>query len=299
MQTQKRIYNKPFKEVHDLVALLASRGLAIDIPSSEAESYLHTVNYYRFTGYALAFQTDREHFKPFAKFSDIQRTYAYDRGLRELVFSATEAVELTFRAILARSFTRSYGALGYLDAANFPNADNHANALIWMQKEFQRSDEVCSRHFKSNYFDPPLWALIEVVSFGTLIRFFKCFSFKDQNDISTVYSMRGDTLASYLHHISVLRNMCAHHARLYDHRFAYAFRPLREWKHLKVQDTRALFYQCALLYRLLSPTDANCFDRDLWKRNIANYLSKIPVSSANDPHYRAAIPLDPVASPLW
>ena len=296
---QKTTFSKPFLELRDLIALLRARGLDVDVSDADAEAYLSTVNYYRFTGYAVAFQSNREHFKKDARFSDIQAIYAYDRGLRELVFSAAEAVELTFRSILARSFTRKFGPLGYLDAANFPDPVAHAESVKWMQREFARSDELCARHFKANYNDPPLWALVEVVSFGSLVRFYKNFTKQDQNDISTFYTLRGDSLASYLHHISVIRNMCAHHARLYDHRFSYAFRPIREWKKLNVQDTSALFYQCALLYRLLKPTAASCFDRDAWKKTICDYLRKIPVCAASDPHYRAAIPADPFASPLW
>ena len=283
-------YTKPFLEIKALLALMQTRGLDIDISIEEAEYYLSTVNYYRFTGYAIPFQTDREHFKPGAKFSDIQAIYAFDRELRDIVFSATEAVELTFRAILARTFTRKHGAIGHLDSANFPDPVAHATAVKWIQKEFDRSDELCARHFRANYNNPPLWALIEVVSFGSLVRFFKAI---------TAYGMRGDALSSYLHHVSVFRNMCAHHARLIDHRFSYAFRPPKEWKSLHVQDTSAFFYQCALLYRLLAPTAPNCFCREAWRSRLCAHRDAIPVSSANDPHYRAAIPVDALASPLW
>ena len=89
----KATFSKPFLELRDLIALLRARGLDVDISDADAEAYLSTVNYYRFTGYAVAFQSDREHFKMGARFSDIQAIYAYDRRLRELVFSAAEAVE--------------------------------------------------------------------------------------------------------------------------------------------------------------------------------------------------------------
>ena len=295
----KQTYTKPFLRTNDLIALMESRGLEIDVPSEDAFSYLLTVNYYRFTGYAIPFLDDREHFKKNAKFSDIQQIYSFDRRLRELVFTATEAVELTFRATLAREFSKIYGPLGYLDPKNFPDKTTHEAAIKWMQKEFSRSDELCARHFRANYFAPPLWALVEVISFGSLVRLMKSMRKTDQNAISTAYGMRGDILASYLHHISVLRNMCAHHARLYDHQFSYAFRPLKEWKRLGIQDTRALFYQCALLFRLLAPTDKKSFDRDNWRSQICDYLKAIPVAKSHDPHARAAIPADPIQSPLW
>lgn len=296
---QKKTYTKPFLAVKDQIALLKARGLSVDQSEDAATSYLSTVNYYRFTGYAIPFQIDREHFKQGSKFSEIQAVYSFDRELRSIVFSACEAVELTFRTILAREFTRKYGPIGYLDASNFPNANESASSVAYMEKEFDRSTAICTKHFKSTYSNPPLWAIVEVCSFGSLVRFFKALHNADQNAISSYFSMRGDILASYIHHISVLRNMCAHHARLYDHRFSYAFKPLREWKSLNIQDTSALFYQCALIYRLLKPTDSVCFDRDKWKQNLCNYLLTIPVSKTFDPRSRAAIPEEPINSPLW
>ena len=295
---RKKKYSKPFLDVDQQIALFAARGLEIDVPLESAVSYLSTVNYYRFTGYSIPFQIDRETFKKDTKFSDIQAVYSFDRALRTIVFSAAEAVELTFRTILAREFARKYGPLGYLDLANFPHSQHHAECLKRLEKEFERSNALCAAHFKANYDKPPLWALVEVASFGTLVRFFKILERYDQNIVSSVYSMRGDILASYMQHVSVLRNMCAHHARLYDQRF-YSFKPLKEWKPLNVQDTRAFFYHCALLYRLMSPTDSACFDRNVWKKELCAFLDKMPVSPACDPHRCTAVPPSPINSPLW
>lgn len=294
-----KIYDKPFLSVKDQVALLRSRGLAIDVNECDAISYLSTVNYYRFTGYAIPFQVDREHFKKGSRFSAIQAVYSFDRELRRIVFSACEAIELTFRTILAREFTRKYGPLGYLNSANFPCVKTHDACAANMCGEFARSNAICAQHFRNTYSNPPLWAVVEVCSFGSLVRFFRTLHKTDQNAISSYFSMRGDILASYVHHVSVLRNMCAHHARLYDHRFAYAFKPLKEWRSLNIQDTSSLFYQCALIYRLLITTDAVCFCRDQWKRELCEYLMTIPIFGTFDPRIRAAIPNDPIGSVLW
>ena len=71
---QKAIYQKPFKTVAEQIALLEGRGLSVDIDASDFAAFLRSVNYYRFTGYAIPFQVDREHFAKDAKASDFLRS---------------------------------------------------------------------------------------------------------------------------------------------------------------------------------------------------------------------------------
>ena len=52
---QKAIYQKPFKTVAEQIALLEGRGLSVDIDASDFAAFLRSVNYYRFTGYAIPF----------------------------------------------------------------------------------------------------------------------------------------------------------------------------------------------------------------------------------------------------
>ena len=71
---QKAIYQKPYKTVAEQVALLEGRGLVVDIDASNFAAFLRSVNYYRFTGYAIPFQIDREHFAKDAKVSSFTKS---------------------------------------------------------------------------------------------------------------------------------------------------------------------------------------------------------------------------------
>jgi len=121
----------------------------------------------------------------------------------------------------------------------------------------------------------------------------------DQNAVSSLYGVRGDRLASYLQHLVVVRNLCAHHCRMFDRRFSYRFpRPLA-WRNIPNVDTATLFSQFALVYWLLKPTDCSVFNRDTWRRELCDFLQTIPQNPVCDHRSRAGIPPDPDASPLW
>ena len=297
----KVTYTKPYRSVDQLIELLKVRGLVFDGDEDMARRFLSCVNYYRFTGYALPFLASRERFRPGARFSYLHAVYLFDRRLRDLMADALEAVELTFRCLFARLFSNVHGPLGYRDAASFQSSRSAdvQSVVSKLDAEFERSDEICARHFRTSYDAPPLWSMVEVASFGALVRLYRICSPADQNEVSSFYGFRGDVLASYLQHLVVLRNLCAHHCRMYDRRFSYRFPKPIAWRGIPDVDTATLFCQFALVYRLLKPTDVSAFDRDVWRRELCEFLRTMPSNPVCDHHARAGLPFAPEESPLW
>lgn len=294
-------YTKPYKSVEQLICLLKTRGLSFDGDEVAACWFLSCVNYYRFTGYAIPFLVSRERFRPGTKFIYIHSVYLFDRRLRDIMLDALEALELTFRCIFARVFSKAHGPLGYRDPTLFhPSRSHNIQTIIEkLDAEFVRSEEKCAKHFLSVYDAPPLWSMVEVASFGALVRLYRICSAADQNAVSSFYGIRGDILASYLQHLVVVRNLCAHHCRMYDRRFSYRFPKLLAWRNVPNVDTATLFAQFALVYRLLSPTDSIIFNRDVWRKELCNLLQIMPQNPICDHRFRAGIPLNPIDSPLW
>lgn len=279
-----RHYTKTFAAHADQLALLKARGLSVG-DEAKAVQTLGSVNYYRFTGYALPFTSDREHFLPNAAFEDVVEIMRFDARLRDILFEALEAVELDFRARFAYSFSQLHGALGYRDAANFMDSGKHAVSLQKIDAEIERSSEPCVLHFRRDYCpgEVPIWAVVEVMTFGTLVGLYKNLREPAAKAVSRSYGIRWDILGSYLQHLSVLRNFCAHHARLYDRKF-YKFRPLKEWRGLSpaVSDTRAFAYQVLLCYRLAKNVHSPSFDRDDWRARVCGLMRTAPCSPCFD-----------------
>jgi abortive infection bacteriophage resistance protein len=71
---------------------------------------------------------------------------------------------------------------------------------------------------------PPIWAACEVMSFGLLSRFYANIKqASTKKKIARTYDMGGPLLESFLTHASYLRNLCAHHSRLWNRSFTITF----------------------------------------------------------------------------
>lgn len=309
----KKRYRKRYRTLTAQVALLEKRGLEIDLPRLDAEAFLRVANYYRFTGFALPFMRTRTKFLPGAKFSAVKAVCEYDKAIRGLIFEGLCAVELAFRSTLAGKFSHAYGPLGYLDWANFANRKSAKGTVARMLKEYSGSKETCAVHLQEKYENPPLWSLVETVTFGKLSFFYRSLSRTMQDAIADDYGIKAAYFGEYLQHMTVLRNKCAHHSRLYDISlyppkvpgYTYSFSELREWRKLKrkhgigLNAKRPIFYQFALVYRMLKNCPAVYFDREEWKRRVCKRLDALPVTPDADLRLKLAIPTQPEKSFLW
>lgn len=294
-------YAKPYLTIDEQIDLLVKRGLRIR-DRSVARDLLTGVNYYRLTGYAIPFSIDREHFKPKADLSELVAVYLFDRKARDVLAEALEAIELGFRAAFCRAFAEGLGPLCYRNAANFRSAQLFRNTLARIDAEIVRSNEPYIQHFKTNYLadEIPIWAAVEVCSFGTLTKLYSNLKKPYQQKIARVYSIKCDILDSYLHHLVVMRNCCAHHARLFDRKF-FGYRPLNEWRNTQnaALDTRTFFAQLLLVYRMLRSLPQICFDRKRWRKGVFRLLSAAPSCAVFDIYRIMDIPPNFRKSKLW
>ena len=116
------------------------------------------------------------------------------------------------------------------------------------------SHEVFIRHYKKNYSAPilpPSWMLIELLSFGAWSKLYKNLNKRsDRKHISDMFSISPTELISWLHCITYIRNLCAHHARLWNRHFT--FRPQIVEKYKKFMTPNHTFCaQATMLNALL------------------------------------------------
>jgi abortive infection bacteriophage resistance protein len=115
--------------------------------------------------------------------------------------------------------SHSKGTFWYIDSANFYNPVKHADTLSKIGVEHSRSDEEFIHAFKNKYSDslPPSWMMLEVSSFGVLSSLYSNFRpGRDKRNIANYFGLNDSTLVSWLHGIVYLRNICAHHSRLWN-----------------------------------------------------------------------------------
>ncbi len=223
MATIKRPFAKPATTYVQQVALLRQRGMVIDDPD-QAEFYLQHLNYYRLGAYWLPFEADHatHSFRPGTRFSDVLNLYVFDRELRLLVLDAIERMEVSVRSQWAYQLAHHHGPHAHLAEALAVNPQHWQSNLDKLTGEVDRSDEAFIKHLLTTYAEalPPVWAVCEVMSLGLLSRWYNNLKpMPTRRAIASVHGVDERVLESWLRHLSLVRNTCAHHSRLWNREF--------------------------------------------------------------------------------
>ena len=217
------VFTKPALTYAQQVQLLCARGLVVT-DTAKAEHCLEHHNYYRISAYRfpLSDPANSHQFLPGTTFEQLWGLYVFDGALRLLVMEAAKRVEISVRSRLAYEYGHTYGAHSYSDASHFRNAKKHAATLKKIDAEISRSKEDFILHFRQNHglARPPIWAACEVMSFGNLSILYSIIGQdRDKKRLASTYGLSISDFGSLLHHIGYVRNLCAHHSRLWNRRF--------------------------------------------------------------------------------
>lgn len=197
--------------------ILQKRNIVIDDPDRCA-AVLESINYYRFTAYFLPFKQKDGTYRSGTRFQRVYRIYEFDRKLRGILFSALEEVEVYLRAKFAYFHAHKYGAEGYMDAANYSTHHQEEKFHENLAREIasnKRSAFVIhhNEHYDGHF---PIWAIVELFTFGMLSRFYSDMKTADQKHLAKeLYNTIPKNVISWLRCCTDLRNICAHYGRLY------------------------------------------------------------------------------------
>ena len=250
----RRDFGKPAKTFEEQVEILQSRRMIVD-DIQEATFYLQHLNYYRLCAYWLDFELDHatHQFKPDTNFKDVLKLYIFDRELRLLVLDGIERIEVSVRSQWAYYLAHRHSPHAHLDSTLFDSKYWRMN-LNDLTKEVNRSKEIFIQHLINNYKEalPPFWAVCEVMSLGLLSRWYDSLKpVQTRRVISRVYGINEDVLESWLRHLSVVRNLCAHHSRLWNRQFGITIKsPPRKGNAIAsqlVQGSRNLYNTLVIL----------------------------------------------------
>lgn len=193
--------------------------------ASSTEFYLQHINYYRLSAYWLPFEADHSthQFKAGTHFTEVLNHYIFDRELRLLVLDAIERIEVSVRSQWAYQLAHRHGPHAHLEPSLAFNLSHWQRNFETLSKEVRRSEETFIRHLVSTYDEqlPPVWAVCEVMSIGLLSRWYNSLKpMPTRRAIASVYGVDEKILQSWLHHLSLVRNFCAHHSRLWNRDFS-------------------------------------------------------------------------------
>ena len=224
-------YTKQALRISDQIEKLKNRGLTIN-DEENAKNVLSTISYYRLRAYTYPFQDNNNSEHPFLRkidFNAIISLYRFDQKLRILVFDAMEKIEVALRTQIVYQYAMTYGSHWHMKRELYNTNKNYRGEYYFdlhintIKNEIERSSEKFIEHYKENYDTPPMppsWMSLEVVSMGTLSKIYKSLKISDaKKEISRKFDLPNPyILENWMLSFSHLRNICAHHSRLWNRR---------------------------------------------------------------------------------
>lgn len=204
---------KTFEEQLDI---LISRDLKVE-NRDRAIEVLSRINYYRLSAYMLTFKKD-DKFENGITFDGIYDLYEFDKRLRNMIIGVLETIEITFRTEISYLIAHKYGSTGHMDATNFVDSKYHEDMIKEMDRQVCRSNEIFVQHHIKEYEGRfPVWVSVELVSLNLLSKMYSNLKNNDKSRIAKEsYGVPYLYIRSWLHGLTMVRNICAHYGRLYN-----------------------------------------------------------------------------------
>lgn len=221
--------NNPYIKQHataaQRIAHLRQRGLQVKRPNVAARK-VEEIGYERLRIYFLSRRDHTQPNKPFrpgTTYNHILRLYECDTKLRNICFTGVGRFELAFRNRLSEVLSSSYGSHPYFVDAVFKGPKEHNDALQKILAVFAQSKDERSKHYRGTYTEPPLppiWMLKEFLTFGTATRLYANLASHLRTNIASHFGVAAlPVFDSWVPGFVDLRNICAHHDRLFNRRF--------------------------------------------------------------------------------
>ena len=226
-------YTKPYLDIDEQILLLESRGMDIGDRALSVRA-LSQIGYYRLSAYWYPFREIQnnirtDQFRDGAKLHDAVALYVFDKKLRLHILDAIERIEIALRTSITLKMGR-FGPLAHRDAAyvhgNFNRSrrpGGRTKFQDWMtrlDKCEERSRDEFVTHFRSKYTSErflPIWISVEVWELGLLSHFLAGMRHADAQAIGQEFGVVDvRVLPSWTRALTFVRNVCAHHGRLWN-----------------------------------------------------------------------------------
>ncbi len=274
----KTSYQKPALNLDEQIAYLQSLGLIIS-NQKLTHKRLSIVSLHRLANYFHTFVQEHSqgsiYFKSGTTFEAIWQLYVFDRQLRLLVTAAIERIEVAFRALLINTISVRHGSHWYTKVELFKDPKRHMEFMALVAKLCKNSKEpvitnYCHRYNHPTF--PPAWAIIEEITLGACSKLFQNLRhLSDKKAITTIFGYHPTLIDSWMCALTYSRNLCAHHARLWDRWFVYKPKDLPIFNPVFKQGRP--FYQYAVLFQRLLTKIAPHYK---WKQKLFKLFLRFP-----------------------
>lgn len=207
-----------------------------------ARKILNDISYFRLIkAYSLNLKYKNSNYNEQVTFEHIVKLYLFNANFRQILFPQIEKIEINTRCRIGNSFANKYGVLGHMDSNNFANIYYHKLFIEDIREEVKRNSKApFVKNFRENYEggELPIYALVEIFSFGTLSKFYKNMKNADKKEVAKEFGVGYTYLESWLESISYVRNICAHYGRLYNAKLSKTPRMYNQYRKAGIGNNR-------------------------------------------------------------
>jgi abortive infection bacteriophage resistance protein len=279
----RKAYDKKPLSFEEQLIQLKARNLIIE-DYERARHYLSQISYYSLSAYFLPYQKIKDWFDEGTTFQQVVDTYSFDRELRLLIFDCIERIEIAIRTQFIYCMAMNYKDSHWQDNQDLFKRpfNNKVGYTIDPYSDFQkiilkaknaRTPEVFVRHYLENYdtpTNPPSWMCFELITIGELSSLYRGLAEKkDRAKIASSFGLHHTVFTSWLHSLTYVRNICAHHARLWNKDLAVEpaqlAKPVYPWisDRYTRNNKRTFYLLCVIKYFLWSVNPENSLKQKL------------------------------------
>jgi len=299
----RRPFVKPTLTLDDQIAHLKAKGMVF-ADENWAKQQLQHISYYRLSAYWLPFeypkaaQTPTHCFRPGTSFETVAALHEFDCKLRRLVSEAIEAFEIALRGNWAHALAMLGNGHSYLETAHYSELDKFVENSAHLVRDIKRSKERFVKNYRDNHTPsfPPVWMIAEILSFGSLSHWYA--NLKEasvRQVIADPFGLDERVFKPLIHHLTVVRNICAHHSRLWNRQIPVALRlpnnPANLGQSMNTTIPKGLYNTLTVLAFVLNEINA----LPNWQGRLLTHLDSLPHGNLG----QLGFPQNYEALPIW
>ena len=219
-------FTKPVLDYEKQLERLKYRWLIIE-DDKKVIKYLNHIWYFRLTWYFKRYQKADNNFYEWITFAKILDTYSFDRKLRLLTLDAIEKIEVSLKSQINNHMTIKYWVFWYNKKwlFNLPtlkkcklydkllkdiNLLKYRKTSLFIKSFFHKYDEEENIPSRMVFEESSMWLIWNVYNILNL---------DDKRFIASMYNTSVKDLQTWIYLINTLRNISAHHWRLWNKKY--------------------------------------------------------------------------------
>lgn len=195
---------------------LIERGMDVSDRDYAGRCLTH-IGFHRLASYWWSWQSSADsgsRFRQGASFDRVMTRYMFDQRLRSLLLEALSYIEIPIRNQWSFHLVRraASGEFAHLDAGLFDPKYYGANL-----RQLRSNYETVLGKSRPDSRMSSIWDVALTMSFSSLSKWYSSLSDRStRQDVANVYGIDEVVLRSVLRYLTSVRNICAHHERLWN-----------------------------------------------------------------------------------